>query len=136
MSNNDNNNEEKYDCPARLLGFLYYNSYHYYPEAKACREFLVGMFKEMNTVLKGLDDRLYNLARRDWETTIQDALAIFHDVRYLLEKIEDYQSQVFDWDMYLDDMERHWTKWNAKMEERRASKEANQPANADEGSAK
>ena len=84
-------------------------------------------------MLKGLDDRLYNLARRDWETTIQDALAIFHDVRYLLEKIEDYQSQVFDWDMYLDDMERHWTKWNAKMEERRASKEANQPANAEEG---
>ena len=133
MSNNDNNNEEKYDCPARLLGFLYYNSYHYYPEAKACREFLVGMFKDLNNTLQSIDNKLYRIACRDWDTIIQDSLAIFHDVRFLLEKFRDFETQVYDNDFYLEDMERHWTKWNAKMEERRAAKEAKQPANAEEG---
>ena len=132
----DNINQNKYDCPAKLLGDLYYNSYHYYPEAKACREFLVGMFKNLNNTLQSIDNKLYRIACRDWDTIIQDSLAIFHDVRFLLEKFRDFETQVYDYDFYLEDMERHWTKWNAKMEERRAAKEAKQPAKAEEGSAK
>ena len=57
-------------------------------------------------------------------------------VHTLLSEINEMQEDLGWADVYLESMGKAWTKWNAKMEERRAAKDANEKAKVDEGSAK
>ena len=53
-----------------------------------------------------------------------------------MSEINEMQEDLGWADVYLESMGKAWTKWNAKMEERRAAKDANEKAKVDEGSAK
>ena len=132
--NNDKDNKVLY--PGSMLAEIYTGSYHYYRQSQDIRDYLNDLFAYLKGKVKDLKESLNRMADMNWQTIVQDSMFVYRGVDTLVSEINAMQGDLWWADDYLESMGKAWTKWNAKMEERRAAKEANQPANAEEGSAK
>ena len=129
----DNINKVKY--PGSMLAEIYTGSYHYYPQSKDIRDYLNELFAYFKDKTQDLEQSLNRMADMNWQTIVQDSMSVYRGVHTLLSEINEMQEDLGWADVYLESMGKAWTKWNAKMEERRAAKDAKQKTEAEEGDA-
>ena len=135
-NNNNNNNDNKVKYPGSLLADIYAGSYHYYPQSQEIRDYLNDLLAYFKDKIRDLKQSVDRMADMNWQTIVQDSMFVYRGVHNLVCDINCMQGDLWWADDYLENMGKAWKKWNAKMEERRAAKDAKENAKTDEGSAK